>query len=190
MADAEQQEEIVVETNDAKKIIEDMIKVLEKSYEDTSEFTDSDEIWVKFVVKGKRNKLKMVKGGTGNSIASIADAMEEKQVSQIWCVTRAHDDDGPLRTMVCVWYFQAEGLSVSQRSHYQFNKTFIETMSMSPSISEQVDTAEKTSGWPNQDIGEGKLKWQQYLETVKKNAGAHSVKNYLFGKDEVVSFAA
>jgi len=188
MADAEQQEEIVVETNDAKKIIEDMIKVLEKSYEDTSEFTDNDEIWVKFVVKGKRNKLRMVKGGTGNSIASIADAMEEKQVSQIWCVTRAHDDDGPLRTMVCVWYFQAEGLSVSQRSHYQFNKTFIETMSMSPSISEQVDTAEKTSGWPNQDIGEGKLKWQQYLETVKKNAGAHSVKNYLFGKDEVVSF--
>jgi len=190
MADADAPQEITIE--DADKIIAEMQSKLGKDYsENDNQCSESDQIWVKFYVTGKGRKTKMILGEKGTCIEDIpnkAFKAEDKEVSQIWIVARGHDDDGPLRTYTCVFYFQAMGLGVMERSRYAFNKNFLEAMQTKKSIAEQIDAGDIDGGWPCQDVGEGELKWQSYLKRVKTNAGAHSVKTYLFGANESRTF--
>jgi len=191
MADADVDAPQELTPKDADDIIKAMTKKLEKSYSEHGKCLETDEIWVKFVVTGKGRKAKMVLAEKGTCIEDIpkkAFKAKDKEVSQVWCIVRGYDDDGPLRNFPVVWYYQASDLGVKGRQLYTVNRTFLDSMSTSGSICEQIDEGDIAANWPCQDVGEGVLKWQNYLKRVKTNAGAHSVKTYLFGANESRSF--
>jgi len=192
MADADVDAPQELTTQGAKEIVQEMIKKLETSYSDNgNQCLETDEIWAKFVVTGKGKKAKMILAEKGTCIEDIpkkAFKAEGKEISQVWCIVRGYDDDGPLRTFPVVWYYQGSNHGVQGRKLFHFNKTSLEAMDLRPSICELIDEGDIKANWPCQDVGEGVLKWQRYLKTVKTNAGAHSVKTYLFGAKETKTF--
>jgi len=175
MADAEPEK---LDSAAALKVVENLTADLETSYEDGG-IKEGDEIWVKFVVGGKKKHFFMEEAGKGTSLASIAEAMVPKEVCFFVLIVRGNDEDGPLRTYRVVFLYQAEGLSVSQRGKYSFNKNFVTEMNLGASINEQIDREAIEGGWPMNSL-------QTYLKKVKVNAGAHSVANYCFAADEAM----
>lgn len=187
MAAAEEEPEILNEKAATEKV-QAMIKTLEDKYAEG--FSEDDQIWMKFTVlgTGKKKDLRVVCSGTGNSIASVAEAMVEKEVSFFWVILRGYDDDGPLRTYPLLFKWQAPGLKVSEKSRYNYSTNFSKGMTgISPSHDELLDDADKSDNWPITQDGDT-TKWESYIKKVKKNAGSHSVHNWRFGEGETMTF--
>jgi len=168
--------EAKLDSTAAMKVVEKLTADLEASYEDGG-IKEDDEIWVKFVVGGKKKHYHLEEAAKGTSLSQIAEAMVPKEVCFFVVIVRGNDEDGPLRTYRTVFLYQAESLSVSQRGKYSFNKNSVTEMNLGASINEQVDREAIEGGWPMNNL-------QTYLKKVKVNAGAHSVANYCFGADE------
>jgi len=166
-----------------KALVDKMIETTTAQWKKDQANGDNDQIYLKFVVDGKKkSEFKVIAAdpvGSGSKFSEIAAEFRDKEVSFVVAIGRGHDEgDDVQRTFTCVWKHNARGLGVKERTKFAFMTNFITECGLSPTQYDMIDRDAIDKGWGGADY------LQSILKACKKNAGSHSVKEYYFHHSE------